>query len=125
MNVQFIGPKDLEEIASWRAARGFPPWPSGWLSASGWWVPGVAAGWLVTTNSARAFLEDFIANPDATAEDRGAALEAIEKAIAEHAAPLGFRYLIGVTHLESVRARVRAAGYVVSDPVFSLHKKDL
>jgi hypothetical protein len=91
----------------------------------GYWVPGIAAGWLVTTNSGRALLEDFISNKSASDEDRGRALFAVEREIAAKAKALGFVFLIGTTQLQSVRERVRIAGYTVTAPKFSLHKKDL
>lgn len=125
MQVEMVSGADLPEIASWRAARGFPSWPDYWLSPRGFWVRGIAAGWLVLTDSGRALLEDFIANQDSDPALRGRALFAIETRISNEAKAMGYHYLIGTTMLESVRERVRVAGYEVSAPNYSLHMKRL
>ncbi len=118
--------EDLAEISTWSTKRGLPDWPGReWLSDLGFWVPGAAAAWLVTTNSPRAFIEDTIANPSVPDRERGEALFAVERVIAQEARRLGFRYLLGVTKIQSVRDRVRIAGYHVTEAIYSLHSKDL
>lgn len=126
MNVEPVNEEALKEIASWLPAWGrSDEWPEGWLSDTGFWVPGLAAGWLVTTNSKRALIEDFLSNREADRATVYAALIAVEQRIVDVAKSLGFRYLVGTTKLETVRHKVRAAGYQVTDPVFSMHKKEL
>lgn len=127
MQVEQVTQSDLLEIETWREARGLRrDWPEGWLpSAGGFWVRGVAAGWLVRTDSSRALLEDFISNPDTDPALRGRALFAIEDRIAREARAGGYKFLIGMTMLESVRERVRVANYEVSSPNYSLHRKVL
>lgn len=126
MKVYQVTKDDMPEIARWSEWRGLPEWPGNeWLSDLGFWVPRVCAGWLVTTNSPRALLEDFIANPRCHETLRGEALFALERHIADEARRRGFKFLIGTTKLRSVRERVRIAGYEVSEPVFSLHRKVL
>ncbi len=125
MKVERVNSDALAEISKWREAWGFPEWPARWLSPLGYWVPGIAAGWLVTTNSGRALIEDFISSKSASDDERGRALFAIEREIANKARAMGFDFLIGTTQLQSVRERVRIAGYTVTAPKYSLHKKDL
>ncbi len=125
MIVYPVAPSDLDEILVWRHRRALGPWPERWLSDAGFWVPGFAAAWLVTTNAGRCFIEDAISNPDADRERAHLALDAVEKRISEVAKAYGFRYILGTTMLPAVRARVELAGYDNSEPVFSIHSKRL
>lgn len=125
MNVEVVQQADLPTIADWHHRRGMPAWPEGWLSPHGYWVPGLAAGWFVPTESCRALLEDFVTNPDADKATTNEALFAVEARICEEARARGFRFLIGTTKLSVIRDRVRRAGYEVSEQVFSLHCKEL
>lgn len=125
MQVHVVNREDMAEIAGWARARGHEWPPPEWLPPTGYWVPGLAAGWLLLTNCGRAFLEDFMINPRADRAESSKALFLIESYCAERALRQGARYLIGTTKIESIRGRVRVAGYEVSDPVFSLHQKVL
>lgn len=82
---------------------------------TGFWVPDVGAGFLICTNSAKAFIEDFVTNPNTTPEQRDSALFAIERAIVQEARRRGFRYLMGFSPLPVIWRRVARAGYVISD----------
>ncbi len=117
--------EDLVVIATWREARGLPHWPERWLSPTGYWVPGLAAGWLIATDTGRAYLEDIIANPGADPAEYGRALFAVERTIAAEARSRGYLYLMGTTMLEPIRERVKIAGYSVSEAHFSWHSKRL
>lgn len=125
MNVEVVQQADLPTIAGWHYSRGIGAWPEGWLSPYGYWVPGLAAGWFVPTESSRALLEDFVTNPEADRAATNEALFAVEARICEEARARGFRYLIGATKLDVIRSRVRRAGYEVSEATFSLHCKEL
>lgn len=125
-NVEPVGPSALETIARWHAARGLPEgWPRLWLSDLGWWVPGLAAGWLITTNSSRALIEDFATNPRAPKSETYAAMQALESHIVACAKDLGFLYLVGTTKIESIRAKAEKHGYHVTEREFSYLFKDL
>lgn len=122
-SVQPLDEHSLAQVALWRAKRGFLPWPEEWLSPRGWWVPGLVAGWLVTTDSGRALLEDFESNPDADRASVDSALFDLERHISAEAKTLGIRYLIGTTMLQCIRDRVSRAGYGVTEAKFSIHTK--
>lgn len=126
MNVVPVQAEDLPEIARWHSERSLPGgWPPYWLSTNGFWVPGLAAAWLLKTNSARAFIEDAATNPDADKAERSAALIAVNNRITDEARAMGFRYLIGTTKIEAVRGYARANGYTVSEREFSFMIKGL
>ncbi len=126
MKVERVPVDDLPEIASWYARRGMDEgWPREWLSDLGFQVRGVAAGWLITTNTARALIEDFITNPDAPKSERGSAIEALEARIVEEARKLGFRHLLGSTNIDAMRERAKGLGYHVTPRGFSFAYKDL
>lgn len=126
MKVEPVTVDDLPEIALWHARRGMDEgWPREWLSDLGFQVRGVAAGWLITTNTARAMIEDFVSNPDAPKAERRAAIEVVESRIIEEARRLGFRYILGSTNLETMRERAIDLGYHVTPREFSFAYKDL
>ncbi len=126
MKVEPVTAEDLPEIAGWYRARGLDVgWPREWLSDLGFQVRGVAAGWLITTNTARALIEDFIANPAVDSIERRAALVAVENRIVEEARARGFRYILGNANLRAMHDHARALGYHVTDPHFSVVFKDL
>lgn len=126
LRVEPVSLSALPEIAKWHTDRGLPEgWPRLWLSDLGWWVPGLAAGWLITTNSSRALIEDFATNPHAPKSETYAAMRAIERHIVACAKDLGFLYLVGTTKIESIRAKCRDNGYHVTEREFSYLFKDL
>ncbi len=126
MKVEPVTAADLPELARWHARRGMDEgWPREWLSDLGFQVRGLAAGWLITTNTARAMIEDFVSNPDAPKSERRAAVEAVEARIIEEARSRGFRYILGSTNLETMRERALRLGYHVTPRDFSFVFKDL
>ena len=74
--VKLITDVDLPEIHRWHEARQAPFNP-GFLPEHGWWVPGVAAGWLWLVENRMAMLDSFISNPVRPGKERRAALSAI------------------------------------------------
>lgn len=93
MQVLPVDSDAIQSILGWRSERGLPPWPERWLSQTGFWVPDIAAAWLVMTNAGRCFLEDAITH------------------ISELATELGYSYILGTTMLPGVREEVARAGY--------------
>lgn len=116
---------DILEVSSWFEQRQiaipegmtFPP--------TGFWIPGIAAAWLYLTNSTRAFMEDAIANPSTTADQRRQALYALESRIADEARQRGVRYLCGTSELPSMWEKLEHQGYKLSAPTYRLFGKDL
>ena len=66
------------------------------LSDIGFVVPGVASGFLVTTNVNCCFLEPFISNPKAPKELRDKALKEILESLEDKASKIGIRLIYGV-----------------------------
>jgi hypothetical protein len=101
MAVEPIGPEDLPEIASWRSG-GVMPWEQ--LPPVGFMVRGVAAGWLIQTDTAMALLEHFVSNP----------LESICIALVHEARGLGFSHVVVLPSDRSIERRVRRLGFEVA-----------
>lgn len=126
-----IPPEARDEVLSWFKLRakvtgslteklpGWLPWDTGF------YVPGVGAGFLVLTNSDRAYIEDFVTNPDTTPEQRDSALFAIAQAVEDEARKRGVKYLLGYSPLEIIWKRVESVGYRVWDRPLKAYGKKL
>lgn len=116
---------DFKTVLGWFAGYDIPG-VEGWLSDTGFWVPGICAGWLYLTNSKRAYLEDFVTNKAVDRDTRYAAMFRLEAHIARVAKETyGAAYLAGMTRFPRLRDGLRQAGYHISEPHFSLHGKVL
>lgn len=75
--------RDLPEIKSWYRNRFMPIPPDDLFPEHGFICPGIAAGFMISTNTKLAFLEHFITNPESKSSDRRIAIDKIaEKLIA-------------------------------------------
>lgn len=66
--IREIREEDLAEIESWYQARGALPPPREFLPPTGLICAGIAAGYMIRTDAGIAFLEHFVANPNADKE---------------------------------------------------------
>ncbi len=76
---------DIGQIETWLSSRHLSP-PSmtalaAMLPKNGFIVPGVAVGFVYLTDSCIAFLDYFVANPEASKDERNVALDLITQAI--------------------------------------------
>lgn len=92
-----ILPDDLVEINNWLRARGDKNLDLDFLPPQGFIVPGVAAGFLMTTNANIAFLEHFVSNSAAKREERADALDQIAKILIRAAEGSGIRMIMAIT----------------------------
>ena len=111
MAVEPIGPEDLPEIATWRSG-GVMPWEQ--LPPVGFMVRGVAAGWLIQTDTAMALLEHFVSNPGVPILARSDALESICIALVHEARGLGFSHVVVLPSDRSIERRVLRLGFQVA-----------
>jgi hypothetical protein len=119
---------DYEMLIAWLAPRN--QWyPKDWFSNYGFIVEnlgvGAAAGFLYLTNSGRAYIEDFITNPEAELEDRSEAIDLLVYTIEKTAKHLGFKYLIGASYHSGIIAKAKRHGFNVSAKPFTLVVKNL
>lgn len=94
--------EDFEEIRSWYDMRGMTVELQD-LPKVGFIVPGVAAGFIMQTDTNCCILEPFIANPLTLKKCREVALDSIFKHLIKEAQTLGFKKIFGFsTHLKMV-----------------------
>jgi len=106
---------DLPEVNSWYRARNLPEVPAEALSLTGFIEPGVAAGWMYSTDSAIALCESYISNPEAAPVLRHHAMDEITAAIIEEAKTHGFKWVIAYSTATDLNARgTEKHGFVVS-----------
>jgi hypothetical protein len=98
------------EVMKWHA-RHQRPWNPDSISLEGVIVPGVAAGWLYVTNGPVAFIENVVTNPEASSEDRHAALDAIHDWAFKAAKSRGYRRLVALVTHDGLVPRAEAYGY--------------
>lgn len=103
---------DYWQLAEWWAARKIVM-AEDVLPPTGFIVPGIAAGFLIKTDTSCCIIEPFIANPRANKEDRDAALNKIMLDLIEEARFLGFKRIFGFSSRESMIERALNCGYVI------------
>lgn len=105
-----VEPKDLDEINGWRLQRHLKPIPEDMIPKIGLIEPGLAAGFLISTDCSIAFLEYFITNRFAGIEERKGALEAIGEKLMEIAKEKGFRFISVYTQGKTMRQTCKRHG---------------
>lgn len=97
--------QDYETINVWFKKRNGVGIPMESLSNIGFIVPGVAAGFLVTTNVNCCFFEPFIANPDTTPTERDTALREILNKLEDASRSMGIKYTYGLATSQTMIKR--------------------
>lgn len=102
---------DYAALKSWFQARGVSaPAPSA-LPRLGVIVDGIAAGFLIQTDTSIACIDFYISNPEIEPHRRDHALDLITKALLKHAKRLGFKYVKSTTYLDVIAKRAKAHGF--------------
>ena len=91
MEVRPFTESDLPEFNRWLALRGMLPLRRSSLPRMGRIVPGVAAGFLMQTDTDRAFLEPLLTNPEAPPNQRNDAINEIVLSLMLLAGGIGSR----------------------------------
>jgi hypothetical protein len=113
---------DLEQVNRWEQAQGLKPSELSSLSGNGWIEPGVAAGWLYSTDSDFCLLDGVVSNPEAAADERHMALDRIQQMAGIWAKALGFKHLVALCTVDSLLKRgVERYGYTVGRKATLLH----
>jgi hypothetical protein len=74
-------------------------------------VPGVAAGFLYSTDSSLCILEGYVTNPECDSEIRNKALEVVTEHLLAIAEAKGFTYIVAFTGDESIVKRAERSGF--------------
>lgn len=102
---------DLIELNCWIIARNGDPLDEKDLPRMGQIVPGVACGFIVTTDCSTCFLECFVSNREAPKEKRELALEKIAKWGEKLAAILGYKRILAITESPTLLKLAKNMGF--------------
>jgi hypothetical protein len=108
--VPYVREEHFEQIRAWLRFRKEDIVPRA-LPENGFVIPGKAAGFLYRTDSSIALIENLVAAPGLSREERGEAVDAIVTAVIERAKELGFDMLVGYTVLDVVVKRAQRFGF--------------
>ncbi len=103
--------KDYDTVESWFSTRGIFPAQYHALPEIGFIVENIACGFLYKTDSSVALIENLIANPEESRENRDEALDIVVSSILDEAKKLGYRSITGITRLEPVLKRAFKHGF--------------
>lgn len=103
--------KDFDQLEKWFKYRNlymndvcfFPP--------TGFIYPGVAAGFLYTTDSAIGIIDSFISNPYSNGKERDKALNGITECLLGAARQKGCKLVKCDTQLEAIETRAKRFGF--------------
>jgi hypothetical protein len=109
--IRYVREEHFEQIREWFRFRKEDIVPKA-LPENGFIIPGKAAGFLYRTDSSVAWIENLIAAPDLSREERNQAVDAIVAAVVERAKELGFDVLLGYTVLDVVVQRAKRFGFM-------------
>jgi hypothetical protein len=120
MNVRPYINNDYKAFKAWHEARNLVAPPKHALPKSGFIVDNVAMGFMYSTDSSIAYIEGFVANKEAPAEQRALAIDLICKAIMTHAKNMGFKVILGVSNIESICTISQTNGFQVHEKPYKL-----
>ena len=101
---------DLPEVNGWLLAHGKAPLPEKRIPETGCIEPGVAVGFLYTTDSDVSFIEGYVTNPAAGMRARSEAIDAITQALLTQAHELGAGLVVAICTAESTARRALGFG---------------
>ncbi|SEK92963.1 hypothetical protein SAMN05444354_10395 [Stigmatella aurantiaca] len=117
--ILFVRELHFEQILHWNQARK-EVLTADILPQTGYILPGKAAGFLYRTDSSVAWIENLVAAPELSREERSVAIDAIVKAVSDEARRLGFKMLLGYTVLDAVVKRAERLGFAHVEGNFQL-----
>jgi hypothetical protein len=117
--IRYVREEHFELVRGWLRSREQDIVPRA-LPENGFIVPGKAAGFLYRTDSSVAWIENIVAAPGLSREERNEAVDAVVAAIIERAKELGFELLVGYTLLDVVVKRAERFGFTHVDGGFHL-----
>lgn len=126
MRAERYSPSKHDEMLSlWCKLHRKKPFPKGWLSDTGFIVPGIIAAFLYRTNSKLGFVECIISNPNSSAEERQTGLDLVLSAIEREAKAAGIIALQGQSAIASIKSHGKRNAWIVSEPKYRIFVKPL
>ena len=102
--------EDLDEMNSWYRARGRSALPIGLLPETGFFEPGVGAGFLYITDSETSLIEGYITNPIASLRARNRAINMITLALLAEAKRRGSSLVVAICRERGIERRANKFG---------------
>lgn len=112
--VRKISKEDHDEINSWYYEWNMPPLKDSEFPKLGF-TNGIAAGFLVQTDSMVCFLDGYISNREALKEDREKAICEITEALLQSAKDLGFKRIIAISTQKAILKYCDMHGFLSTD----------
>lgn len=103
--------RDFATIDRWRTDRGVAVLPPKFYPPDGVIEEGVAAGWLIKTDTNMALLEHWITNPDAEVEDRSKGIFNVAAELERRAKADGYEYIAVFSSLDGLDSACKRANY--------------
>lgn len=110
-----IIPADYATLAKWWTAQNFPTIAPEYLPQCGLIVDGLCAGFLYESDSAIAWVEWIVANPEAEKALRREALDKLLDALVLHAKERGYKAIFTSVAHPGLLERYKQHGFVVTD----------
>lgn len=102
---------DYQEIAYWFKAREMNVPSMSDLPLTGKIVPGIAAGFLLKTDTKCAVIDFMITNKDARPMARGRAVDAIARSLILKAKSLGFKRVRCDSQIDTIKKKALSLGF--------------
>lgn len=106
-----VTPDDYPEISSWAKARGLLGLRADLVAPQGFIAPGVACGFMITTNTSIGILDHFASNPEAPKAVRGQALERIAEMLIAAGQSHGMRAFLAFTSSDRIKRLCTMNGF--------------
>jgi hypothetical protein len=114
-NMRRFTVEDYNEISTWYLSRNMTPVRQDFLPPVGFIVPGVAAGFIMQTDSNLAILEPFISNKESKSIERHEALDKIMAALVEYAKSTECKGIFGFSTSHPMIRRALRQGFIVNE----------
>lgn len=109
--IPYVREEHYEQVRGWLRhwKQDLPPTA---LPRNGFIIPGKAAAFLYLTDSSVAWIENLVAAPGLSREERSQAVDAVVMAAIDRARELGVELVMGYTRLDAVVQRVARFGFI-------------
>lgn len=125
MRIRLYNPNEhLGQIKAWLSARSLA-FDAAELPELGLIVDNVAVGFMRRCEGGVGIFDSYLSNPDATAEERNAALDEITAGLIKTASVSGFTRILAVTSEPSIAQRAVAHGFRVPHMVTLIYDKSV
>ena len=117
---KFYTKDDYKVLQSWWDARKIAHIPERYLSTMGIMVENVACGFIYTTDSAMAIIENFVSNPETPKDIRNKALDLIIECMLDYCLATGIESIVAFSELPVIVERAKKFSFVVPEGSYKM-----